>query len=140
MQKREGQGAHEHDGDDDRPLFNRFDLASPSGADCGEYRIVYAKQSGLVSGTDRNFLIFEARLPNPTPSAGLTGCLPVADFWANLTIVGSVATRATLLRDFYFVGLGGGFTPPGMVNPALQDGGPDFECITNSVACAVSLA
>lgn len=92
-------------------LFNRFDAASSSGADCGEYRIVYGKQSGLTSGTDRNFIIFEARLPNPTPSAGLTGCLPVADFWANLTTVGSVATRGTMLHDFYFLGLGGGFTP-----------------------------
>lgn len=92
-------------------LFNRFDLADPSGADCGEYRIVYAKESGLVSGTDRNFIIFEARLPNPTPSAGLTGCLPVADFWANLTTIGSPATRGALLHDFYFLGLGGGFAP-----------------------------
>jgi hypothetical protein len=88
-------------------LGNRFDLAPASGADCGEYRIVYAKQSGRTNGGDRNFLIFEARLPNPTPADGLTGCKPVADFWANLTGVPSAVDRGNQLRDFYFAGLPG---------------------------------
>jgi len=87
-------------------LANRFDLAPRSGADCGEYRIVYAMQGG----NGRAFLIFEGRLPNPTPSAGLTGCAPVADFWAQLSTDPSATSRAAKLDQFYFTGLPG-FAP-----------------------------
>jgi hypothetical protein len=90
-------------------LANRFDLAPKSGADCGEYRIVYA----MVGGTPqqgRAFLIFEGRLPNPTPSQGLAGCAPVADFWAQLSTDPDPASRASKLDQFYFTGLPG-FTP-----------------------------
>src|ERR1041384_3842288 len=55
-------------------LFNRFDQAPENGAHCGEYRIVYAKQSGVTSTSDRNLLIFEAVLPNPHPTQGIRGC------------------------------------------------------------------
>jgi hypothetical protein len=41
-------------------LFNRYDQAPENGAHCGEYRIVYAKESGIASTADRNLLIFEA--------------------------------------------------------------------------------
>jgi hypothetical protein len=86
-------------------LFNRFDLAPSNGADCGEYRIVYA----LVDRPgDRAFIIFEARLPNPTPGQGLKGCAPVADFWARLSTDTDVASRATKLERFYFNGLTSG--------------------------------
>ena len=61
-------------------LANRFDLAPKSGADCGEYRIVYAMVGGQMTD-GRAFLIFEGRLPNPTPSQGLTGCAPVEAAW-----------------------------------------------------------
>jgi hypothetical protein len=81
-------------------LMNRFDLAPTSGADCGEYRIVYALQGG-----DRAFIIFEARLPNPNPAAGLAGCAGVASFWANLSTDASATSRATKLERFYFTGL-----------------------------------
>ena len=84
-------------------LANRFDLAPKSGADCGEYRIVYAMQGG----SGRAFLIFEGRLPNPTPSAGLSGCAPVADFWAQLSTDPSATSRAAKLDQFYFTGLTG---------------------------------
>lgn len=87
-------------------LANRFDLAPKSGADCGEYRIVYAMQGG----SGRAFLIFEGRLPNPNPSAGLTGCAPVADFWAQLSTDPSSTSRASKLDQFYFTGLPG-FAP-----------------------------
>jgi hypothetical protein len=87
-------------------LANRFDLAPTSGADCGEYRIVYA----MLNGNGRAFLIFEGRLPNPTPSAGLAGCAPVADFWAQLSTDASVTSRTTKLENFYFTGLPG-FAP-----------------------------
>ncbi len=88
-------------------LYNRFDLAPAEGTDCGEYRIVYAKADATPG---RNFIIFEAVLPNPRPDLGLEGCRPVADFWSNLTADPSLASRATKLRDFYFLGLPG-FSP-----------------------------
>ena len=84
-------------------LANRFDLAPRGGADCGEYRIVYA----MLGGNGRAFLIFEGRLPNPTPAAGLAGCAPVADFWAQLSTDPSAASRASKLDQFYFTGLPG---------------------------------
>ena len=86
-------------------LFNRFDLAPENGAFCGEYRIVYAKASGVLLTDDRNLLIFEAAMPNPLPLLGLEGCRPVAQFWANLTNVGDPEARASLLEGFYFNGL-----------------------------------
>ncbi|HYQ26693.1 MAG TPA: hypothetical protein VER04_05715, partial [Polyangiaceae bacterium] len=87
-------------------LFNRFDLAPENGAHCGEYRIVYAKQSGVASTSDRNLVIFEAALPNPHPQQGLKGCQQVVDTWADLTNQSSLSARADALEDFYFDGQG----------------------------------
>jgi len=87
-------------------LFNRFDQAPESGAHCGEYRIVYAKQSGISSTNDRNLLIFEAALPNPRPQLGIRGCQQIVDTWAGLTAENSTSARADVLEAFYFVGLG----------------------------------
>jgi hypothetical protein len=92
-------------------LFNRFDLAPLTGENCGEYRIVFAKRSGISVPNDRNLIIFEAVLPNPTPAAGLEGCRLVANFWANLTADPSPTSRGAALRNFYFAGPGGGFMP-----------------------------
>lgn len=87
-------------------LFNRFDLAPANGSNCGEYRIVYGRYGGTPAG--RYLLIFESRLPNPNPGAGLAGCAPVAQFWHNLSDPGlSNAQRAQQLEDFYFSGLPG---------------------------------
>lgn len=91
-------------------LVNRFDLAAKDGADCGQYRIVFGKVSGQGSLTDRNLLIFEAKLPNPYPSAGISACRPVAEFWAHLSEVDDAPVRASALRSFYFDGLPG-FAP-----------------------------
>lgn len=83
-------------------LFNRFDLAPANGANCGEYRIVYAMRPN--STFNRGFLIFEGVLPNPTPGAGINACLPVARFWQGLTTDASVSSRAAKLVKFYFTG------------------------------------
>jgi hypothetical protein len=101
-------------------LYNRFDLAPANGADCGEYRVVFGKTGG---GGGRNFIIFEATLPNPRPDLGIDGCRPVQSFWRDLSTQ-SVSARATALRDFYFIGLPGfapvlhmnhfGFNPAGV--------------------------
>jgi hypothetical protein len=90
-------------------LANRFDLAPRSGADCGEYRIVFAMVPA-PGPNGRGFLIFEGRLPNPTPSLGLAGCAPVADFWAQLSTDPDPASRAGKLDQFYFTGIPG-FAP-----------------------------
>jgi hypothetical protein len=87
-------------------LFNRFDQAPENGAHCGEYRIVYAKQSGIASTNDRNLVIFEAVLPNPHPQQGLKGCQQIVDTWAGLSDVSSSSARADALEEFYFDGQG----------------------------------
>ncbi|WP_234023427.1 hypothetical protein [Sorangium cellulosum] len=92
-------------------LVNRFDLADPEGADCGEYRIVFARRSGITDTGARNLFIFEARLPNPTPSQGREGCRDVVEFWHGLSDPAlTVQDRATALKTFYFDGLPG-FAP-----------------------------
>lgn len=105
-------------------LTNRFDLAPTSGANCGEYRIVFALVDG--SDDDRAFLIFEGRLPNPTPTLGLDGCAPVADLWASLSTDESATSRASKLEQLYFTGLvAGGITFAPVVAAQSYGLGPD---------------
>jgi hypothetical protein len=86
-------------------LINRFDLAAVDGSNCGQYRIVFARKNS--STFERLHLIFEAVLPNPTPAAGIAGCRPVAQFWANLSAINSVNERRARLDQFFFAGLPG---------------------------------
>jgi hypothetical protein len=76
--------------------------------DCGEYRIVFARNSGKPKGSvaNRNLIIFEARVPNPEPAQGVKGCRPILDFWHGLSdkSIGAPA-RGKLLHDFYLYGL-----------------------------------
>ena len=93
-------------------LTNRFDLAPTDGSHCGEYRVIFGRNSGVnspsgVFATDRNLVIFEAVLPNPHPRCGLEACRPVAEFWARLTSVTDVDHRAALLEQFFFRGIPG---------------------------------
>jgi hypothetical protein len=92
-------------------VVNRFDLASDprkGGTDCGEYRLIYGKTSGMTVSTDRMLIIFEGVLPNPAPNGtDLVGCRPVAQFWADLSTVSDPAVRASRLRSFFFTGLPG---------------------------------
>jgi hypothetical protein len=87
-------------------LFNRFDLAPVDGAHCGEHRIVYAKQSGIADGRDRNLLIFEGILPNPLPHQGIKGCRKIVEDWAALTSIADIEERADRLEQLYFEGHG----------------------------------
>ncbi len=110
-------------------LSNRFDLAPPDGANCGEYRVVFAKRSGITNGLNRNFIIFEARLPNPSPSLGRQGCHPVVEFWQNLSDPAKTpATRATELHNFYFNGLTG-FEPVIHIDHYNPNGAPNSGTI-----------
>ncbi|MGE0549162.1 MAG: hypothetical protein AB7O24_21225 [Kofleriaceae bacterium] len=88
-------------------LTNRFDLAPANGENCGEYRIIFAKNSGITTATNRNLVIFEAVLPNPNPGAGLAACRPIAQFWADLSSVADVNERRQRLQQFYFQGIPG---------------------------------
>jgi hypothetical protein len=89
-------------------VFNRFDLTPTDGSNCGEHRIVYAKPDGAAGlpTLGRFLIILEAAYPNPSPSQGLAGCIPVASFWAGLadpTLTDAV--RVGRLRDFFFNGI-----------------------------------
>jgi len=88
-------------------LFNRFDLAPSDGAHCGEYRIVFAKRSGILNAAQRNLVIFESLLPNRQPQKGLKGCQKIARFWAGLSREDDLERRAAMLERFYFTGLHG---------------------------------
>ena len=85
-------------------LINRFDLAPTDGANCGEYRVIFGRQSGVSNGGNRNLVIFEAVLPNPQPGCGIDGCKQVARFWERLSHVDAPAMRAQMLREFYLKG------------------------------------
>ncbi|WP_437849867.1 hypothetical protein [Sorangium sp. So ce363] len=110
-------------------LSNRFDLAPPDGSNCGEYRIVFARRGGHPqdNGFQRNFIIFEARLPNPNPSLGREACRPVAEFWRDQSDPAkSVTTRRNELVSFYFIGLPGfGFEPVFHIDHYGHAAGPD---------------
>ena len=81
-------------------LVNRFDLRDKATFnDCGEYRAVFGRNDG-----QRNFIIFEAQVPNPTPGVA-SGCRPIQQFWQGLTTQSDPIVRSQLLRNFYFNGL-----------------------------------
>ena len=92
-------------------LVNRLDLAHQGWRNCGEYRIVYGKSGG---GIAKNFIIFEAVLPNPRPGCR-EGCVPIAEFWKGLSTVNDPVERAKRLEEFYYAGLPG-FRPVVHVN------------------------
>jgi hypothetical protein len=85
-------------------LFMRFDLAPEDGSHCGEYRIVYGKQTGRTIASDRNLVIFEAALRNPHENQGIRGCRKFVQAWADLSDEAGLEARATLLERMYFDG------------------------------------
>jgi hypothetical protein len=96
-------------------LFNRFDLAPLNGSHCGEYRIVYAMDGQQAGLSGRNFVIFEAVLPNPDPGCGVAACREVVERWAQVADETDPTVRADLLEEFYFDGIGD-FEP--VIHPA----------------------
>ena len=99
-------------------LSNRFDLTTlpeDGGTDCGEYRIVFERRSGISDALDRNLIIFEAVLPNPQPHAhSLSGCRVVQEFWEDLSDL-PINERAKRLHDFYYKGI-----PRAHVEPVVK--------------------
>ncbi len=87
-------------------LVNRFDLASTAGADRGEHRVIFARNSGRADALNRNLIIFEARVPNPKKELGIDGCRPIVEFWLKLSDPSlSTVARGSKLREFYLNGL-----------------------------------
>ena len=86
-------------------LVNRMDLMPDNGDHCGEYRVIFARRSGVNNDFRRNLLIFEAVLPNPNPGCKANGCRAIAEFWARLSRIDDPLVRADLLRGFYLDGL-----------------------------------
>ncbi|MEE2787109.1 MAG: hypothetical protein VX589_07190 [Myxococcota bacterium] len=108
-------------------VFNRLDLMSDDGIDCGEHRIVYSLDptSRLkTDARDKFTIIFEARYPNPQPDLGIAGCQPIADFWASLTTAATTpAARAELVRQFFLTGIEvNGIALPAVMNVAHFQG------------------
>lgn len=103
-------------------IVNRFDLATTSGGSCGEYRIVYAKESGVEDPNNRVFMIFEATLPNPNPGC-LLGCRPVAEFWKGLEQEKDPEQLGQKLRAFFMEGLPGFDAPIDPENLGLGSSG-----------------
>lgn len=87
-------------------ITNRFDLAG--GAQCGQYRVVYAKKS--LTPLETFHIIFEGALANPNPALGVAACRPVAQFWAELSAVETLSERRARLERFFFTGIDG-FAP-----------------------------
>lgn len=82
-------------------LVNRFDLRDKRTTfkDCGEYRMIFGRPNG-----GRNFIIFEAAVPNPAPGFS-NGCLSIQNLWQRLSTENNATTRANILRGFYFNGI-----------------------------------
>ena len=85
-------------------LINRFDMTPAGGANCGQYRIIYAARG------ERMHLSLEGVLPNPNPAAGIRACRPIARFWADLSGVADPIERRERLQQFFFDGVDG-FAP-----------------------------
>ncbi len=91
-------------------VFMRPDLARKTTGSCGEYRLVYAKRSGITSATQRNLIIFEGYLPNPRADGRLRGCRPLVELLAGLSAQSDPNQRGALLEQLFFQG--GGPYPP----------------------------
>ncbi len=115
-------------------LFNRFDLAPGNGAHCGEYRIVYAMNPASPLAQQRNYIIFEAILPNPQPSKGLEGCLPVMQLWESFSDPNMAPDEIQQeVERFYFDGFDD-FEPVVHVNHyGLMLGGEGYACSTGQI-------
>ncbi len=88
-------------------VFTRTDLARPATGSCGEYRIVFAKRSGVTSATQRNLIIFEGFLPNARSDRRLQGCRPLFQFVADLSAHSDPDQRGALLEQLFFRGAAG---------------------------------
>jgi hypothetical protein len=92
-------------------LVNRLDLAHEGWRNCGEHRIVYGRTDS--STLHRNFIIFEAVLPNPKPGCR-SACKPVMEFWAGLSSsTVNTAQRQAKLATFFYGSPPPAGSPPG---------------------------
>lgn len=88
-------------------VVNRIDLMTPF-TDCGQYRIVYAKRSGLTDPNNRVFLILEGTLPTVDADFNEQGtimCQDIAEFWSDLDAETDTAKMADKLHTFFLDGI-----------------------------------
>ena len=91
-------------------IINRFDVRGQNFSDCGEHRVIFARDFNHARtagrSTGRNFLIFEARMPNAMPGFA-SGCNRIAKFWTDLSLAASNDEQASLINAFYLQGIDG---------------------------------
>lgn len=87
-------------------FLSRFDLVPNTLDRCGEYRIVYAKRSGLDDPSQRAFVIVEASLTNPIPGC-LEACRPAAELLDELDAAPDAEAAKAALLPFLFHGARG---------------------------------
>lgn len=93
-------------------VINRFDTRSDNWQDCGEARVSFGlnRTQTIFTRASRLFVIFEARLPNPTPGIA-EGCRDVVDFWTGLSGSASVEQKAKAINAMFLEGLPSGRAP-----------------------------
>jgi hypothetical protein len=88
-------------------VFMRPDLARKTTGSCGEYRLVYARRSGLTSSSQRNLIIFEGYMPNARQDGRLRGCAELFQWVADLSDIDDPDQRGALLEQLFFQGVAG---------------------------------
>jgi mono/diheme cytochrome c family protein len=123
-------------------IVNRFDLAPPDYAHCGEYRLIFSR---ATEGPARLHIAIETVLPNPNPDAGKAGCVAVAAFWWDLAFMDSDEIRRDRLERFFFEGVPAvpraldreGFARHGRIRTSeIGDGRPRFRQYEMKRDCA----
>jgi hypothetical protein len=85
-------------------ILNRIDDRDALGVTCGEHRVVYQIEGVSFQ---KMLLIFEARIENPRPERGQSGCLPLAKHWAETGDIEDQEELADHLEELYFDGIPG---------------------------------
>jgi hypothetical protein len=118
-------------------LFNRLDLTPGSFANCGEFRIVYAKQQNEPNPfLDRLTLIFEAALANPSPTFDRQGCHAAWNLWKGFNQPTAQLSDSdigkALARFYYEGGALGNSLPYAKVMHYKHLGNPDGQVRANA--------
>ncbi len=102
---------------------NRFDLNDGGATHCGEYRLIYSMDQ------PRAFIIFEAKIPNPTPGC-ILGCRRLQEVWRELSTQNNPAQRSQLLQDIFFNGVPG-YAPAVHINHFAGSGGGGYGAVAS---------
>lgn len=86
-------------------IINRLDLIKGNYDDCGEQRLIFNRSNPFGNNQPGGQLdiIFEARLPNPTPG-NPDGCRPLVDFWTQMMQEEDITKQADIAHKLWFTG------------------------------------